>query len=157
MDKDNLVGEKIRKIRIDLGLEQAQLAKMLNTTQGAISNWERGDNMPNKTRLKEIADLGNTTVSELLGENKNVGSRIKGIRERFGLTTEEFGNLFGATKGTVSKWENGKYLPNNQRLTKIADFAGITVQELLSDENPLSMYSTKELLQELMRREEVEG
>lgn len=64
---------------------------------------------------------------------KEVGTRIKSIRISLGLTTQEFaqGFLQSASKGTVSKWENGHYLPNNQRIKEIASFGGITVDELL--------------------------
>lgn len=62
-----------------------------------------------------------------------VGQRIKSIRLRLGMTTDDFGKLFipTASKGTISKWENGRYLPNNTRLVKIADLGGITVDKLL--------------------------
>ncbi|MCW1031120.1 helix-turn-helix domain-containing protein, partial [Streptococcus anginosus] len=33
--------------------------------------------------------------------------------------------------GIISRWENGKSLPNNQRIKAIADLGGITVDELL--------------------------
>lgn len=64
-------------------------------------------------------------------DNNQVGQRIKDIRLEKGMTLEEFGKIFGATKGNVLTWENGKSLPNKERLKNIADLAGITVQKLL--------------------------
>lgn len=66
-------------------------------------------------------------------DNVSVGNRIRIIRREKGLTTEEFSKIFTppASKGTVSKWENGRYLPNNKRLTAIAEIANISVNELL--------------------------
>lgn len=65
--------------------------------------------------------------------NKEVGNRIRSIRKENGMTTDIFGDLFNppASKGTVSKWENGHYLPNNERLVVIAELGNITVDELL--------------------------
>lgn len=64
--------------------------------------------------------------------NKNkVGVRIQQIRRNKGMTLEEFGKLFGASRGNVSLWEKGYSLPNNKRLKSIADLANITVDELL--------------------------
>lgn len=62
-----------------------------------------------------------------------IGRRIRTIRENLGMTTEAFGDIFDppASKGTISKWENGKYLPNNQRLVKIAELDNTTVDKLL--------------------------
>lgn len=35
------------------------------------------------------------------------------------------------TKGSISKWETGKYLPNNKRLKRIAELGEISVSELV--------------------------
>ena len=45
-----------------------------------------------------------------------VGQRIKNIRLSKGMTLEEFGKIFNATKGNVLKWEKGQSLPNPDRL-----------------------------------------
>ena len=65
--------------------------------------------------------------------NSYLGEKIKRIRKDKGLTMEEFGELFDASKGNVSMWESGKIIPNTQRLKAIANLAGITVDELLDD------------------------
>lgn len=64
-------------------------------------------------------------------KKKDVGNRIKSIRSSKGMTLEEFGKLFGASKGNVATWEKGSSLPNNERLFKIAELGEITVDELL--------------------------
>lgn len=64
-------------------------------------------------------------------DKKFVGERIKNIRLQSGKTQESFGNEFGASKGNVAMWEKGATLPNAERLNKISEFAGITVNELL--------------------------
>lgn len=60
-----------------------------------------------------------------------VGARIKSIRLASGMTLEEFGKLFGASKGSAQGWEVGRNTPNPGRLKKIAEFANISVQDLL--------------------------
>lgn len=71
------------------------------------------------------------------GINKTaVGARIREIRLARGMTLEEFGNLFSASKSIASRWEKGKSIPNNIRTKAISDMANISVQELL--------YGTKE-------------
>ncbi|MBF0747260.1 helix-turn-helix transcriptional regulator [Gemella sp. 19428wG2_WT2a] len=65
---------------------------------------------------------------------QNAGLRIKQIRQNKGYTLEEFGKLLGnyqANKATVLGWENGRSLPNKERIKAIAKFADITVNELL--------------------------
>ena len=75
------------------------------------------------------------------GINKNaVGARIREIRLAKGLTLEEFGNLFSASKSIASRWEKGKSIPNNIRIKAIANMANISVQELLYGTQEKVMY-----------------
>lgn len=69
--------------------------------------------------------------AEVYIDKHQVGKRIQAIRFAKGMTLEEFGKMFGASKSNVRSWEIGKNLPNPERLKTIADFAGITVQYLL--------------------------
>lgn len=70
-------------------------------------------------------------AAETKVDKKLVGRQIRKIRREKGMTLEEFGKIFGATKGNVAKWENGQSLPCPNRLKEIADFAKLTVKELL--------------------------
>lgn len=62
---------------------------------------------------------------------REVGKRIKSIRLQLGLTQENFGGLFDATKGNVATWEKGSSLPTADRIKKIAIIGNIDVNELL--------------------------
>lgn len=61
-----------------------------------------------------------------------LGYKIKELRLEKGMTTKEFGKLFGATDSNVTSWEKGRTSPNPERLKAIAKVADITVEELLS-------------------------
>lgn len=63
-----------------------------------------------------------------------VGQRIRNIRKsKLGMSMNDFGYEIDkiAKSGTVSNWETGKNLPNNERLKRIAQLGGISVDELL--------------------------
>ena len=60
-----------------------------------------------------------------------IGSRIRSIRQAKGMTLEEFGNLFSASKSIASRWEKGISIPNADRLKSIAKIGDTTVEELL--------------------------
>ena len=69
---------------------------------------------------------------------KIVGARIRDIRKRLGMSMSAFAEridrdeeLKKTKSGTVSNWETGKNLPNNERLKIIADLGGLSVNELL--------------------------
>lgn len=71
----------------------------------------------------------------------SLGSRIRLIRKNLGLTMKEFGEMFcpPADKSNVSKWESGKYIPNNERLKNIAALGNTTIEELMKPSNIVEM------------------
>lgn len=60
------VGQRIKAIRFAKGMDQKQFSDIIHATVSALSNWENGNNLPNKARLKNIADLAGITVQKLL-------------------------------------------------------------------------------------------
>ncbi len=61
-----------------------------------------------------------------------IGRRIKEIRLEKGMTTKEFGKLFGATDSNVTSWEKGRTSPTPERLKAIAKIGDTTVEELIN-------------------------
>ena len=56
-------GKRIKSIRSNFGMTMEQFAILTDSSNtSAVNNWERGYNLPNKTKLKKIAILGNTTT-----------------------------------------------------------------------------------------------
>lgn len=70
---------------------------------------------------------------------KELGERIKKIRLELGDTTEVFGKRFDpqANRSLVSAWENGRYIPNPERLKSLAELGGISVDYLLNGKKDL--------------------
>lgn len=63
----SIFATRLRELRIEKGLSMKQLAKALNTTDAAISNWENGINEPKISYLKSIALYFGVTSDFLLG------------------------------------------------------------------------------------------
>ena len=62
---------------------------------------------------------------------KQVGRRIMTIRKRNFLTLIEFAEKVGASKSSVSDWEQGFRLPPEVALNKIATIGNISIDKLL--------------------------
>lgn len=56
----------IKEAREKSGMSQQTLADALNITQGAISQWEKGDSTPRADKLVQLAQILGCTVDELL-------------------------------------------------------------------------------------------
>ena len=60
-----LIGQRIRKIRIGLGMNQTEFAQFLgmDITQSTISTWEKHSRGISISNLKHIADKCNVTIA----------------------------------------------------------------------------------------------
>jgi len=60
------VGARLRIARRSSGLTQKQLAERLEVESITVSRWERGVTSPSLPRLRRIAEITETTVSDLV-------------------------------------------------------------------------------------------
>jgi len=60
------VGGRLRTARRSAGLTQKQLAEALEVESITVSRWERGVTTPSLPRLRRVAELTETTVSDLV-------------------------------------------------------------------------------------------
>ena len=60
-----------------------------------------------------------------------IGDRIKQYRVDHGLKQEELADMLFVTRAAVSKWENGKGIPDVDNLQRLADLLGITLDDLM--------------------------
>lgn len=70
------VGRNIVRLRGIVGLTQMGLADQLGISYQAVSNWERGNSMPDISKLPQLAEIFGTGIDEILGEGQEQGSRI---------------------------------------------------------------------------------
>lgn len=64
-------GSKIKELRAEKGLTQAQLAKALNLSLGTIAKYEVNSIQPSPSVLLDIAKFFNITLDELFGYENN--------------------------------------------------------------------------------------
>lgn len=62
-----MFSERLKKLREKNGISQAELAKILGLSQGAVGNWESGKREPNFETSRRLADLFRVSVDFLLG------------------------------------------------------------------------------------------
>lgn len=61
--------QKLRQMREKAGLTQGDLADKLDISRPAVSSWESGKIRPRLNKLQQLADLFDTTVADLMGED----------------------------------------------------------------------------------------
>lgn len=67
-------------------------------------------------------------------QQEKIGCLLKELRKERGLTQEQVAELFGVTDRTVSRWENGKNIPDISVLVEISDYYEVSIMELIEGE-----------------------
>ena len=70
----NTLAKRIKKLRLENGLTQRQLAKMANTTPTSVSAYEKGQKTPSIEVLCNIANALETSVDWLCGNLESKGN-----------------------------------------------------------------------------------
>ena len=67
-------------------------------------------------------------------DTKKIGAFIADNRKKKGLTQEQLGEILGVSNKTISRWENGNYMPDLSLLEPLSIELGISLNELLAGE-----------------------
>ena len=68
---------RIKELRKEFGLTQAELAKILETNNSSICDWERGRSQPDLTSLCKLACFFDVSADYLLGLEDEAGLKSK--------------------------------------------------------------------------------
>lgn len=66
------------------------------------------------------------------------GRFISALRKEKGLTQEELGRIIGVSNKTVSRWENGNYMPDIEILHILSKEFSVSIEEILDGERALA-------------------
>lgn len=65
---------------------------------------------------------------------QKIGAFLSELRKEKNLTQNELGEKIGVTNKTVSRWENGNYLPPVEMLQILSKFYDVSINEILNGE-----------------------
>lgn len=100
------------------------------------------NNQTTKQRRKnKLEDL----KEEELSSTEKTGLLIKRAREEKNLTQEQLGEILNTSRQNISKWENGKSLPDAEYLLQISEELGLNLYKLISGESKPVNYNSKEM------------
>ena len=93
-----MLNENIKSLRKAKGLSQEELASKLNVVRQTVSKWEKGLSVPDAEMIIQIADVLNTTVNILLGEEapdseesdyfKTLAAKLEVLNEQYAKQNE---------------------------------------------------------------------
>lgn len=132
-------GQNIKNLRERKGLTQQELAVRVDVAQATVANWESGRREPDINILIRIAKLFNVTLDELVMKELTppipmYARNLAYLRRKHGMTQADVANLLGVSKATSCKYENGDVEPNVEQLIKLADFFGVTMDQIIKQD-----------------------
>jgi len=65
--------------------------------------------------------------------NKEIGFRLKQLREKAGVSQEKMAELVGVSRGQLQKYESGANMMNTEKLQQVAGALSVPVQEFFID------------------------
>lgn len=91
------VAKNIKEARIAQNMTQMNLADAIEVSYQAVSNWERGNSMPDIAKLGQLCQILQISLDQLLGTEDETKTVTKIIHEdkaaTGGITMEEIGNI----------------------------------------------------------------
>lgn len=98
-------GRKISELRNSYNMTQMELADKMNVTFQAVSNWERGNSMPDISKLPELAEIFHVTIDELCSRSSKIlesaaKEELDGYLSENNVTAEELCDVAPVLKGS---------------------------------------------------------
>ena len=121
------LGEHLRKRRLELGLFQREVAKLLASDPHSVTEWEKDHAKPSiRFWPAIIAFLGYDPYPE----PRTLGERLRAKRRALGFTIAEAARWLEVDEGTFGKWEHGTGEPIRRHARVVTRFLRATPDAL---------------------------
>src|ERR1019366_2491352 len=110
------IGEKLKNRRLELGLLQIDVSKIIGVCEDSITLWENNRNGPSITYYPKIIQFLGYIPFEV--DDSTLGGQIKLYRYLHGLSQEELARVLDINESTVFHYENNKHEPSPKPLRK---------------------------------------
>jgi len=142
---------ELRGLRTARGLTLARAAARGETTSATVSRWESGQRTPRPSEIQRYLtglEVPPRTVARLLaafsahdqiaqaksdiGAPVGLGTGLRAMRARRGMTQAELARAAGMTQGAVAKWESGESIPSASTIHALGFALGATAEETIA-------------------------
>ncbi len=121
----NTLGDHLRKTRLDRGLSQPDVARMLRVSEATVTGWELNRNEPTPKFAKAIiAFLGYFPFAD---DSDSFGKRLYYARLITGKTQEQVADLIGSDESNLRRIELDEREPQGRTRRKIEEYISAAV------------------------------
>ncbi len=131
-------GLKIMALRKAKDMTQMELADLMQVSYQAVSNWERGNSMPDISKLPDLARILNVSIEELLDSREQAQTVKRAMNDEETLTIKEIADIAPILKPSKL----------NEDIEKAPLEDGMPLKDLIQ----LAPFLSQNKLKELMER-----
>ena len=161
------IAKKIKEARIGKNMTQMNLADAMGVSYQAVSNWERGNSMPDISKLEDLCNALELTVGELLGIETKAAVAVEKAMQEEPLTMEELMEVAPILPPEQMEQQTRKAAGEDQKkcnIKALAEIAPFMDEDLLAemieeahvgslkDLVPLAPFLDEDVLDELVRK-----
>ena len=111
------LGDHLRKKRLDLRIQQEEVAKKLNTSTTSIYNWENNRTSPSLYSIPKIIKFLGYIPASL--KARSLGEKIATSRRLLDLTQKKSAHCLKIDPSTLARWEKGESRPSKKQQEKL--------------------------------------
>lgn len=121
-----------------------RIHKETGISTATLSDWKNGKSEPKRDKIQKICDFFNVPISYFYDDidSDSVSSYeiFLELLEKSGKRASDVSKATGIPASTFSDWKKGKSAPKAEKLQKIADFFGVTVEYLTTGKETKPQY-----------------
>lgn len=134
------LAQNLKCLREQRGMSQQELAEVLEISRAAVGNWETSNREPDLKTIIRLAVYFGVTLDDLVLRDLKPPvplyvTNLRFLRIQHEMTQENMADLLGYKgKQGYNAIETGKTKPNVDDLEKLADFFGVTMDEIIKQD-----------------------
>ena len=121
-----------------------RIHKETGISTSTLSDWKNGKSEPKRYKIQKICDFFNVPISYFYDDidSDSVSSYeiFAELLKKKGIKTSDVAAATGISNMTFSDWKKGKSTPKVDKLQKIADFFGVTLEYLTTGKETKPQY-----------------
>ena len=134
---------RIKELRQERNMTQADLAKVIGVATNTISQYETGRRMPDYAVLSALADFFGVTIDAILGREEEVereadqrhfryDDRLRELCESRGLDEYRLAKASGIPPAKIKQYINGEKIPGLPSLEALCAGLGVKLAEFFA-------------------------
>ena len=133
------LAQNLKYLREQKGLSQQELSSCFEISCSLIGMWEQNRRKPDIGTIVRLAQYFGVSLDDLVLKDLRPpvpkhAENIRYLRLKHGMNQEDIAKLLSVSKATACKYENGNVEPTVAQLLTLADFFGVSMDQIIKQD-----------------------